>query len=152
MYIIHEQKQKSNPIIMFIYVIVFIVLLFNIIKNSLSGVWEISLIIILFADIVFFINFYQVKFKITSDGLEFGYGIFKNKVSKNNIESILIDNSKNSFFGYGIRFGKDKTIGFISKAGSGLRIIFKDKRRFFVTMNNPREALDIIKENNYVSS
>jgi len=151
MYIIHEQKQKSSPIVISIYAIVFIILLFGIIKNNLSGTIGISLMVTLLIDVIFFINFYQVKFRVTNEGLEFGYGIFKNKVSKNNIESVLIDNSKNNFFGYGIRFSKDKTIGFISKAGDGLMIIFKDQRKFFITMNNPREALDIIKENNYVS-
>jgi hypothetical protein len=151
MYIIHEQRQKSSPIIMSTYVIVFLILLFRIIKNNLSGTWEIYLIIILLVDVVLFINFYQVKFRVTNEGLEFGYGIFKNKVTKNNIESISIDNSKSNFFGYGIRFSRDKTIGFIAKHGDGLKIVFKDQRSFFITMNNPREALDIIKENNYVS-
>jgi hypothetical protein len=150
MYIIHEQRQKSSPIIMSTYVIVFLILLFRIIKNNLSGTWEIYLIIILLVDVVLFINFYQVKFRVTNEGLEFGYGIFKNKVTKNNIESISIDNSKSNFFGYGIRFSRDKTIGFIAKHGDGLKIVFKDQRSFFITMNNPREALDIIKENNYV--
>jgi hypothetical protein len=150
MYIIHEQKQKSSPITISVYIIVFIILLFSIIKNNLSGTVGISSMVILLIDIVVFINFYQVRFRVTNEGLEFGYGIFKNKVAKNNIGSVLIDNSKNNFFGYGIRFGKDKTIGFISKAGDGLKIVYKDQRKFFITINSPREALDIIKENNYV--
>lgn len=151
MYIIHEQKQKSSPVIMSIYVVVFLFLLFKIIKNNLSGTWEIYLVIIALINIFFIINFYQIKFRVTNEGLEFGYGIFKNKVSKNNIESISIDNSKSNFFGYGIRFNKDKTIGFVAKHGNGLKIVYKDQRKFFITMNSPREALDIIKENNYVS-
>ncbi len=156
MYIIHEQRQKSNPIITSIYIITFIVLLLVIINPSflklpdLPKVSRIVLIVVLLVDIVFFRSLYELKFRVTSEGLEFGYGLFKNKVVKENIGSVLIDSSKGNFFGYGIRFGKDKTIGFIARSGSGLRIIFKDQRRFFVTMNNPEEALNIIKQNNYV--
>jgi predicted membrane protein len=151
MYIIHEQKQKSNFLILSVYVVVFIFLLFRLIQNNLSSGSKLILVLLLLVDIVFLISFYQIKFRVTSEGLEFGYGILKNKVTKNNIESISIDNSKGNFFGYGIRFSKDKTIGFIAKHGDGLKIVYKDQRKFFITIDNPREALDIIKENNYVS-
>jgi len=151
MYIIHEQKQKSNFLIISIYIVVLIFLLFRLIRDDLSLGSKLILIVLLLVDIIFFISFYQVKFRVTNKGLEFGYGILKNKVAKGNIQEVLIDNSKGIFFGYGISFSKDKTIGFIAKAGDGLRVIFKDQRQFFITMNNPEEALNVIKKNNYVS-
>jgi len=156
MYIIHEQKQRSNLIVTSIYIITFIVLFLVIINPSflrmpdLPKVSRIILTIVLLVDIVFFKSLYELKFRVTSEGLGFGYGLLKNKFSKENIESVLIDNSKGNFFGYGIRFSKDKTMGFIAKHGEGLRVILKDGRNFFITMNNPQEALDIIKQNNYV--
>lgn len=156
MYIIHEQKQKSYFWITAIYFIVFLILLLLIINPrglnlpNIPRVSKIILGLVLLVDLAIFKSFYELFFRVTSDGLEFGYGFFKRKITKDNIESVLIDNSKGNFFGYGIRFGKDKTMGFIARTGSGLRVITKDKRKFFVTMNNPEETLSIIKQNNYV--
>jgi presenilin-like A22 family membrane protease len=156
MYIIHEQKQKSNLIVISIYIITFIVLSLIIINPSflrlqkLPDISRIILLLVLVVDLIFLKIFYELKFRVTSDGLEFGYGFFKNKVKKDNIASVLVDNSQGIFFGYGVRFSRDKTIGYIAKSGSGLRIIYKDQRQFFITMNNPEEALKIIKQHNYV--
>jgi hypothetical protein len=157
MYIIYEQRQKTNLVVTSIYLIVFFLLFFiifwpEILKiDPLPKITKIILFFVLLIDLAIFKSFYELKFRVTSEGLEFGYGILKNKVTKNNIESIFLDNSRSIFFGYGIRFSKDKTIGFIAKHGDGLKIVYKDQRKFFVTMDNPQEALNIIKENNYVS-
>ncbi|MCD4704966.1 hypothetical protein K8R66_02715 [bacterium] len=150
MYIIHEQRQKSSISIISIYLILAILLLILIIFKELPEMTKIILGVVLLIDILIFKFFYELTFRITNQGLEFGFGIFKNKVARNNIESVLIDSSKNNFFGYGIRFGKDKTMGFIAKSSKGLRVIFKDQRKFFITMNNPEEALDILKQNKYI--
>lgn len=156
MYIIHEQRQKSNFIVTSIYIITFIILLLVIINPSfldlpeLPKISKIILSIILFIDLIFFKSLYELRFKVTNEGLEFGYGLLKNKIAKNNIESVIINNSKGNFWGYGIRFNKSKTMGFIAQHGEGLEIVHKDQRKFFVTMNRPQEALDVIKQNNYV--
>jgi hypothetical protein len=156
MYIIHEQKQRSSIIVILIYIISSIILLLVVINPrflslpELTKVSRIVLIIVLLIDIFFLESFYELKFKITNEGLEFGYGLLKNKISKNSIKSISIYSSKGNFFGYGIRFNKSKVMGFIAQHGEGLEITHKDQRKFFITMNNPQEALDIIKENNYV--
>ena len=157
MYIVHEQKQKTNLVVTSIYLIVFVILLLLVIKPSFLNVQElpniarIILFIVLLVDFVIFRSFFELKFRITDKGLEFGYGLFKNKIDKNNIQSILIDSSKGNFFGYGIRFNKEKTMGFIAQRGEGLKINTKDKRSFFITLNDSQQALDIIKQRNYVS-
>ena len=156
MYIIHEQKQKSNFIITFIYFIVFIILLLLVISprifnlQKLPDISRIVLFVVLLVDIVIFRSFFELTFRVTNEGLEFGYGIFKTKISKNNIESVFIDDSKGNFFGYGVRIGKHRALGYIAKTGKGLKIKTKDNRNFFITMNSPEIALDIIKQNKYV--
>ena len=157
MYIVHEQKQKTNLVVTSIYLIVFVILLLLVIKPSFLNIQElpniarIILFIVLLVDFVIFRSFFELKFRITDKGLEFGYGLFKNKIDKNNIQSILIDSSKGNFFGYGIRFNKEKTMGFIAQRGEGLKINTKDQRSFFITLNDSQQALDIIKQRNYVS-
>ena len=150
MYIIHEQRQKSNFSIIVIYLLLAVLLLVALIFKELPKITKIVLVIVLVVDVLFFKFFYELKFRVTNEGLEFGFGFFKNKVTKDFIKSVLIDNSKGSFFGYGIRFNKNKTMGFIAKHGDGLKIVFKDDRSFFITIDRPQEALDIIKQNNYV--
>ena len=157
MYIVHEQKQKTNLVVTSIYLIVFVILLLLVIKPSFLNVQElpniarIILFIVLLVDFVIFRSFFELKFRITDKGLEFGYGLFKNKIDKNNIQSILIDSSKGNFFGYGIRFNKEKTMGFIAQRGESLKINTKHQRSFFITLNDSQQALDIIKQRNYVS-
>jgi len=157
MYIIHEQRQKTNLAVTSIYLIVFIILLLLVIKPSflnvvaLPQIARIVLFIVLLVDLIIFRSFYELKFRVTNEGLEFGYGFFKNKISKDNIQSATIDSSRGNFFGYGIRFNRHKTMGFIAQRGEGLKIDSKDQRSFFITLNDPQQALDIIKQNNYVS-
>lgn len=156
MYIIHEQKQKTNLVVTSIYLITSIVLLLvvffpDILKTDpLPKITKIILFLVLLVDLIIFKSFWELKFKITDEGLEFGYGFFKNKLAKNNIQSASIENSKGNFFGYGVRFGKDKTMGFIAQKGEGLKIVSKERRKFFITMDMPEEALNIIKQNNYI--
>ncbi len=150
MYVIHEQKQKSNVLIILIYFLLAVLLLISIFFKDLPRISKIVLTVVLLVDLILLKSFYYLVFRVTSDGLEFGYGFLKNKVAKNNIKSVLIDDSHGNFFGYGIRFNKYKVLGFIAQSGPGLMISLKDGRSFFTTLDKPEEALAIIKENNYL--
>ncbi|MDD3284844.1 MAG: hypothetical protein PHZ07_04595 [Patescibacteria group bacterium] len=150
MYVIYEQFQKSRIIVFFTYIIIAFLLLFIIIRSGLPNTTSIVLFFVFLFDIYLFICFYKLTFKITSEGIEFGFGIFKRKIKKDKIQSIFIDNSVSIFIGYGIRFGKNKTLGFIARVGDGLTIKTKYGLVFFVSLDDPKTALDIIKQNNYV--
>ena len=157
MYIIHEQKQKSYFWLTAIYLFSSLILLLLAISPPglglppLPWITRIILGIVFLVDILIFRSFYELKFKITSEGLEFGYGLFKTKIAKNDIKSIIIDTSKGNFFGYGVRFNKRRIMGYIARTGKGLMIETDRNKKFFVTMSDPEQALQIIKQSNYVS-
>lgn len=150
MYIIYEQFQKSKIIIFFIYIIMAFLLLFVIIRSGLPNITSIVLFFVFLFDIYLLVCFYKLTFRITSDGIEFGFGFFKRKIKKDKIQSVFIDDPVGIFIGYGIRFGKNKTLGFIAREGDGLTIKTKYGLVFFVSLDDPKTALDIIKQNNYV--
>ncbi len=156
MYIIHEQKQKSYFLLTAIYLFSSLVLLLLIISPPGMGLpplpWitRIILGVIFLVDIFIFRSFYELKFKITSEGLEFGYGFFKSKIAKNDLKSIIIDTSKGNFFGYGVRFNRHRIMGYIARTGDGLMIETKKNKKFFVTINDPEQALQIIKQSKYL--
>lgn len=139
-----------------IYLLVSVILLFvifwpEVLKTEfLPKITRIILFLVLLMDLIVFKSFFELKFRITNEGLEFGYGLFKNKLNHKDIESVIIESSR-GFIGYGIRFDKEKTMGYIAQSGEGLKITLKDQRSFFITMHEPEQALDIIKQNNYVS-
>lgn len=150
MYIIYEQFQKSKIIIFSTYVIMAFLLLFIILRSDFFNITNIILFLVLLCDFYLLFCFYKLTFRITSDGIEFGFGFFKRKVKKDRIKSVFIDSSVGIFLGYGIRFGKNKTLGFIARPGDGLTINTKYGLVFFVSLDDPQTALDIIKQNNYV--
>ena len=156
MYIIHQQKQKSYFFLTAIYLFSSIVLLVLVLEIPGLGLPHLPLIsriilaVVLLVDLLIFRSFYELSFKITSEGLEFGYGLFKTKIAKNDIKSIIIDTSKGIFFGYGVRFNKHRIMGYIAKTGDGLMIETKKNKKFFVTMSDPEQALQIIKQSKYL--
>jgi hypothetical protein len=127
-----------------IYFLVFIVSLFFL-KNNFNYLW----LAILVLDIFVVINFFYLTFKVTSVGLEFGFGIFKRLIKKEYIDSVYIDNSVGNFFGLGI-ISRVKKFAFIAKRGDGLSIKLKDGVTFFVSSDEAENILNIIKKEKYV--
>ncbi len=150
MYIIHQQKQKSFLPVISIYILLGFLLLYVIFFRDLVLITQIILGGVLLVDILFFKFFSELTFQITSEGLQFGFGIFKRKIHKQNIKSVFIEDGEGKFKGYGIVRGQNKINGFIAQTSSGLSLSTKDNVNFFVSLDDPQTALDILKENKYV--
>jgi hypothetical protein len=144
MYIIYKSKQKMSIAFLSIYFLVFIMSIFFL-KINFNYLW----LSILILDIFVVVNFFYLNFKITSMGLEFGFGIFKRVIKREYIHSAYIDNSIGNFFGLGI-ISKNKKFAFIAKRGDGLSIKLKDGVTFFVSSDESENILNIMKKEKYV--
>lgn len=144
MYLIYKTKQTMSIGFLSIYFLIFILLVFFI-KNSFSYLW----VFLLLFDIFFILNFYKLVFKITNEGIEFGFGIFKRFIKKEYIDSIYVDNSIGNFFGLGI-ISKNKKYAFVARKGEGLTIKLKNNIDFFISTNESEKLINIIKKEKYV--
>lgn len=144
MYIIYKSKQKMSLMFLSIYFVVVIILLY-LLKINFNYLW----LTLLIFDIFFILNFYQLVFRVTSEGIEFGFGIFKRSIKKEYLNSVYIDNSIGNFFGLGI-ISKNKKYAFIAKKGEGLNIKLKNNINFFVSTNDAEQIINIIKKEKYV--
>lgn len=78
-------------------------------------------------------NFAFLKIEITEQELGFGYGIIKKKFKRAEVLSCEPFQIKfRDYWGYGIRYGINKTTGWITRSGAGVRIKIRDKKRDYV--------------------
>ena len=152
MEIIYQENQKTYFILTVIYIIIAVLILALILfpdyllQKSLAPGVKVILLIVAIIDIILFWSFSQLSIKLTSEYLQIGFGIFKKKISFTEIKDVLVqDYQKSIYFGYGIRFGKDKSIGYIARAGRGIRLKM-DKRDYFFSTDNPEQLQNLIKE------
>ena len=105
------------------------------------------LVLVGFALIFMFANFWRLEIKVQGRFLEFGFGIFKKKIPLSDIVSC--EESEVSFgryWGIGIRLGMDGTICYNTRFGKGVRIKIKDKRKDYVlTSDNPQALCQALK-------
>lgn len=152
MYIIYKSKQNVGMGSLFIY---FIILFFLIYLMSVGG-FRLWIVVLIFVDVFLFLNFYKLNFLVTSEGIEFGFGLFKRKIKKEYIDSVFVDSSLGNFKSVGIIF-RAGVWGFVAKESEGLKIICSSKHKktnrnvnFFVTQENPAQILEIMKKQKYV--
>ncbi len=102
---------------------------------------KIILGIVLLLSVVVLISFRELVITVTENQIILGFGYFKKKFYLGNIEKIEISEYKfSNYLGYGIRYGRDKTIGYTPRGGKGLKIKFKkEKRAYFFISERPEE-------------
>ncbi|MCW4013720.1 MAG: hypothetical protein NWF07_12105 [Candidatus Bathyarchaeota archaeon] len=92
-------------------------------------------------------NFMKMQITITSTSLTVGFGIIKHRINLNNIESIKVHRSPWYWYGgYGIRFGWDRSIGFIQNYRTGILVKPRAGWKLFFSTNHPEEVVAIIKD------
>ncbi|MBI5077380.1 hypothetical protein HZB94_03285 [Candidatus Falkowbacteria bacterium] len=111
------------------------------------GTKIIMFILILFVTGALF-SFKALNISVNETQLIFGFGVFSKRIYLKNIEKIEIADYKfTNYWGYGIRFGFDGSIGYIPRAGRGIKIFVKDKRwPYFIISAKPDELKQMIEK------
>lgn len=152
--IVYQDEVKSSPIVIAvlllsvaIVIIVGLVLYFQHQLAEDSSVWP-ALLAVILVDILILLTFRQMQIVITDKQLSFGFLVFKKKIDLNKIEKIEIQDFKfNNYLGYGIRYGRDNTVGYVPCGGRGLKIkVSGEKKEFFLICNRPEEAIVFVKQ------
>ena len=103
---------------------------------------KIVVAVVLVLEITVFVSFRELQIELTSETLTFGFGKFKKKINLTEIESIAVEDYKfSNYFGYGIRYGRDRSIGYIPRAGLGLRINLKNGKSDYYFISTKAEEL-----------
>lgn len=136
--IIYQEQQKTY----FILILIFIITAFLILAvlffpsffgfNSLSNIGQIILGLVAALDLFFFWCFRKLTILANDQALSFGFGFMKKKFLWNNLKSAQAEDfDLKNYLGYGIRFGRDKSIAFVAQGGRGVRLKTIGKDYFF---------------------
>jgi len=153
--VIYQEQQKTYFILILAFILIAFFLLFFLLSPSWFGLVSTSILIklivlaIVLADLVFFLCFTKITIRVSADSLSFGFGFMKKKFFWNDLKSAQVEdfNLKN-YLGYGIRFGKDKSIAFVAQGGRGVRLKTIGKDYFFSCSNPEKLAILINKKIN----
>ena len=149
---LYLEKQKTHFILIAVYLIIALFLLLMVFNPVFFGKSDLSLnikailVVLALFDLWLYWSFSKLTIKITELDLEIGFGVFKKKFSFKQIKNCLLEEyQKSRYLGYGIRFGTDKSLGYVAKPGRGVRIKMLPKDYFFST-DQPEQVSLIINE------
>lgn len=158
--VIYQEQQKTYFILILVFIIValmvlalsFFPLFFGL--NGLSDISRVILTLVAVIDLVFFWCFRSLSIIADDQTLSFGFGFMKKRFFWHDLKSAQVEdfNLKN-YSGYGIRFGKDKSIAFAAQGGRGVRLKTAGSPRFgaaskdyFFSSANPEKIAALINE------
>jgi len=143
---LYSEQQKTYLLVVAAFIVAAAVLLALVLwpGQNFNQLIKILLLSVAVIDLVLFWSFSQLTIKITDEFLQINFGVFKKKLFFSEITGAEIaDFDKKNYFGYGIRLGKDKSVGYIARDGRGVRLKLKIKDCFFTT-ENPEEIKRIL--------
>lgn len=150
--VIYEEQQKTYFILVVVFIIIAVLLLAIVLfpesfsKQPMPQFTKIVLLIVTIVDLLLFWSFSQLTIKLTNNYLQIGFGIFKKKIPLPSINGCLVEDYKKSvYLGYGIRFGRDKSIGYIARGGRGIRLKMKPRDYYFST-DSPEQIEVLLKQ------
>lgn len=113
--------------------------------------WILIILVVFF--VLCTINFSYINTSLTQEYIKVNYGIFSMRLNWSDIKECELD-EKNSFYGWGVRFGKYKGRWvYIYNVIGGSRIAFiskhKKPRGLIISTKKPQEIIRIAKE--YIS-
>lgn len=100
----------------------------------------------LLVGLVVVVSFRKLTIIVTNTQLIFGFGKFRKKVGLGNLTKVEIKDFKfSNYLGYGIRFGRDGSVGYVPRGGKGLLITVKgEKKPMFFIVNNPEQIKAVL--------
>lgn len=92
------------------------------------------------------VSFRKLKVTVTNSQIIFGFGKFRKKIGLGNIIKAEIKEFKfSNYLGYGVRFGRDGTVGYVPRGGKGILLKAKGERKpLFFICNNPEQLKAIL--------
>lgn len=148
---VFEEKVRAT-IVLPVLMGVSAVLLFAVIISPrfggevLTTQFQIITTVILAVDIAVLMMFWQLKIKLTETELIFGFGPLKKKVKYSEIDHVeMATYTFANYWGYGIRVGRDKSLGYVPKGGPGVKVFLKNKVIYFLSSNKAEELAGILK-------
>jgi hypothetical protein len=96
--------------------------------------------------IFIWVNARHLNFLITTEYIEFGFGVVKKRIPRSGLVSCEPYQVRfRNYLGYGIRIGFDKSIAFISRSGPAVKMALKDgKWSYVVNVNDPAKICDLL--------
>jgi len=154
MSLIYQEKQPTYKIFAGISLAVTLILLGIIYSNFKYNNNEIGwpilalLVVIMIFNILILFSFYELNIKVTEHEICFGFGPFKKKFDLQKIKSCEMGKySFKNYLGFGIRFGRDRTVGYVARALPGIRLeIDGQTRKFFITSKNAEYINQLIND------
>jgi len=144
MQIVHEETQKFSALMgLLVFGSMVIIGAYLIIQWQKGALAEIStwpyvfLGLILILDIFFIVNFYQLKIVLTNEHLIFGFGILRRKIKLSDIREVALEKFIfQRYMGYGVRTGRDKSVGYVARNSDGIRLKVNNQKDFFITSDD----------------
>lgn len=115
-------------------------------KIHLNYAAEIALWILMIMNAIALFSFNKLEIIVNEEKINFRFGKFKKSFYLVNVQSVEVEKYKfGNYWGYGIRIGSDGSVGYVPRAGSGVKIKFKnDLRPYFISTAKPDELKSII--------
>ena len=93
-----------------------------------------------------FVNFFYLTIRIEDKFLDFGFGIFRQRIRILDVASCKPHKVRfGQYLGYGIRFGFDNSVAYTIRNGSSIRVELKNKKIFVINTKNPEQICAILK-------
>ena len=104
---------------------------------------------VLFLNTIVLVSFRELTISVTDRKIYFGFGKFKKHYYLDKLKKVEIGEYKfSNYFGYGIRFGRDNTVGYVPRGGAGVKLSFEgDKKDYFLISNRTEELKSILEKN-----
>lgn len=114
----------------------------------LSGLVKVIIAAVFILNLVGLMTLRVLKIELTPEQIIFGFAPFRRRYYLSQIEKAEISNYEfKNYLGYGIRIGRDGTLGYVPRSGRGLKIKVRGRRReYFFVCNKPEELKKLIEE------
>lgn len=150
---LYREKVPSTIIvtaILFLSILIIAIALISQFTNRavpLTAPMKIILVVIFLLATVVLISFRYLTIVVTETQMIFGFGKFRRKTNLADLEWVKIDEYKfSNYWGYGIRFGRDGSIGYTPHGGKGVRLKFKNEKREYFLVSDRADELKALLE------
>ncbi len=146
--VIYREQQKTYLIVVLAFIFVAAGLVVFVLSPSqiITLQTKFILLIVALVDLTLFWSFSKLTITVTTECIQIAFGIFRKKIQLKDIKDCLIeDYQKSRYMGYGIRFGRDKSVGYVARGGRGIRLVMEGKDHFF-SSESPEPLVALLKQ------
>ncbi len=152
--VIYYDEVKSSPVITAVLVFAILIVVLIVVFSYQKGDLLVGSVSFWALGFFFFLNFFVLIFfskmtiSLSHKYLSFGFSFFKKNIVIADIKKV--EESKFEFanyMGYGIRYGRDGTLGYVPSSGKGLKIkVENEKREIFFVCNFPEQIINLLEK------